>query len=155
VLVQAVVAGGGVSTFESWPSPPPVSRNPAADALGVMNDAKEFALCLSPHILAGVAHVLDKPYRWDVARIRSYLSQLVKIAGKSGGRIVDPRPSVADSKDWEDNRILELADAAGAFLIVSDDVPLQGLSPWRGTPIIPSTVFAGRVDAMRRAGLRG
>jgi len=67
---------------------------------------------------------------------------------------VDPRQSVADSKDWEDNRILELAEAVGAFLIVSDDVALQGFSPWRGTPIIPSAVFASRVDAMRRAALR-
>ncbi len=89
--------GDGASTFESWPSPPPVSPNPAADALGVMNDAQEFALCLSTHILAGVAHVLDEKYQWERARerarISSYLRRLREIAEKSGGRIEDAHVS--------------------------------------------------------------
>jgi len=150
-----VARGDGASTFESWPSPPPVSPNPAADALGVMNDAKEFALCVSTHILAGVAHVLDEKYQWERARIGSYLRQLREIAEKSGGRIEDPPMSVADSEDWEDNRILELADVVGALLIVSDDAGLQGMSPWRGIPIMAPKTFAGRVDAMRRAVQKG
>jgi hypothetical protein len=116
-----------------------------------MNDAREFALCLSPHILAGVAHVLDEKYRWERARISSYLGQLKEIADKSGGRIEDPPMSVADSEDWEDNRILELAEVAGALLIVSDDAGLQSMSPWRGIPIMAPGALASRVDAMRRA----
>jgi predicted nucleic acid-binding protein len=154
-LIEAVVRGDGASTFESWPSPPPVSLNTAADALGVMNDAKEFALCLSTHILAGVAHVLDAKYRWERARIGSYLIQLREIAGKSGGRIQDPPTSVADSEDWEDNRILELAELVGALVIVSDDAGLQSMSPWRGIPIMAPRAFASRVDAMRRPAQKG
>lgn len=119
-----------------------------------MNDAKEFALCLSPQILAGVVHVLDEKYRWEQAGIASYLRQLGKIAEKSGGQIVDPPMSVTDSDDWEDNRILELAEAVGALLIVGDDAGLQGMSPWRGIPIVPPRSFTSRVDVMRRAAHR-
>jgi predicted nucleic acid-binding protein len=154
-LIEAVVRGAGASTFESWPSPPPVSPNAAADALGVMNDAKEFALCLSTHILAGVVRVLDVEYRWKRARMAAYIRQLREIAEKSGGRIEDPPMSVADSEDWEDNRILELAELVGALLIVSHDAGLQSMSPWRGIPIMGPRVFASRVDAMRRAAQKG
>jgi hypothetical protein len=48
VLVLAVAAGE--SPFRSWPSPPPTSENPSAECLGVINDAAEFALWLSPHV---------------------------------------------------------------------------------------------------------
>ncbi len=85
----------------------------------------------------------------------SYLRQLREIAEKSGGRIEDPSMSVADSEDWEDNRILELAELVGALLIVSDDAGLQSMSPWRGIPIMAPRAFARRVDAMRRAARKG
>ena len=49
VLVQAIASGN--SPYLSWPSPPPTSGNPFADSLGIINDAAEFALWLSPHIL--------------------------------------------------------------------------------------------------------
>jgi hypothetical protein len=116
-----------------------------------MNDAKEFALCLSPNIRAAVAHLLDEKSRWERAGIGSYVRQLKEIADKSGGRIEDPPMSVADSEDWEDNRIPELAEVAGALLIVSDDAGLQSMPPWRGIPIMAHRAFASRVDAMRRA----
>ena len=152
--MEAVIRGGGGSTFESWPSPPPVSTNPAADALGALNDAREFALSLSRHILAGVAQVLTDSYRWQPSRVELYLRQLIRISAQSRGQIVDPALTVTDSRDWEDNRILELAEAAGAFLIISDDKDLQAMSPWRGIPVIGARAFASRVDAMRRAAQR-
>ncbi|HYB87909.1 MAG TPA: hypothetical protein VEC76_13710 [Streptosporangiaceae bacterium] len=52
--VSSHVTGG--SPFRSWP--PPTSGNPSADCLGVINDAAEFALWLSPHILANTGRVL-------------------------------------------------------------------------------------------------
>jgi len=51
VLVVAVAMGK--MALRSWPAPPPVSDNPAADCIGVINDATEFALWLSPHIWRG------------------------------------------------------------------------------------------------------
>ena len=56
VLVGA--AAGGNSPFRSWPSPPPTSGNASADCLGIVVDAAEFALWLSPHILDNTARVL-------------------------------------------------------------------------------------------------
>jgi hypothetical protein len=60
---------------------------------------------------------------------------------------------VGDCPDWEDNRILDLAAAVGAFLIVSADADLTTVSPWRGRPIIDprnsrhwSTPPAGHAD---------
>jgi hypothetical protein len=52
VLVTAAASGN--SPFRSWPSPPPVSGNASADCLGVIVDAAEFALWLSPHIITNI-----------------------------------------------------------------------------------------------------
>jgi len=56
---------------------------------------------------------------------------LAEMAEAWGG-ITDPPQTVGDCADWEDNRILDLAAAVGAFLIVSADADLTGLPPWRG-----------------------
>ena len=76
VLVLAVAVGE--SPFRSWPSPPPTPGNPSADCLGVVNDAAEFALWLSPQILPAVCP-------WDTAarygRRRTGLPGAVLAAG--------------------------------------------------------------------------
>jgi len=36
-------------------------------------------------------------------------------------------------------------------LIISDDLDLTAISPWRGTPVVGSAEFVQRTDAMRRA----
>jgi predicted nucleic acid-binding protein len=58
-----------------------------------------------------------------------YLRVLVEMAEASGGGITDPAQTVGDCPDWEDNRILDLAAAAGAFLVVSADADLTSMSP--------------------------
>jgi predicted nucleic acid-binding protein len=73
------------------------------------------------------------------------------MAEASGGGITDPPQAVGDCADWEDDRVLDLAVAAGAFLIVSADADLTSMSPWRGRPIIEPQQFAALVDASRRA----
>ncbi|MCX6392309.1 MAG: hypothetical protein NTX95_07425 [Actinobacteria bacterium] len=156
VLVGAVVSG--TAKFESWPSPPPVSDNPFADCLGIANDAREFALYLSEHILATTVYVLthrDHGFGWDVTHASDYVEVLLDIAAASGGAILDPTIRVNDAADDEDNRILELALACDADLIVSDDAHLTELSPWRGRPVLRPAEFTARTDAMRRAERRG
>lgn len=149
LLVGAV--GGGNSPYRSWPSPPPTSDNPYADCLGIANDAREFALFLSEHILRNVGRVLREGFGWDLERVHDYLTIIVEIAEASGGDVVEPGVRVSDCADHEDNRILELALSAAADVIVSDDADLTMLSPWRGIPVITPREFAGRVDAARRA----
>jgi predicted nucleic acid-binding protein len=69
----------------------------------------------------------------------------------SGGGVTDPPQTVGDCADWEDNRILDLAAAVGAFLVGSADADLTTMSPWRGRPVIEPEQFTSLVDAARRA----
>jgi hypothetical protein len=48
--------------------------------------------------------------------IDEYLQVLAEMAEASGGGgIADPPQTVGDCADWEDNRVLDLAAAVGAF----------------------------------------
>ncbi|MGA8017072.1 MAG: PIN domain-containing protein [Candidatus Dormiibacterota bacterium] len=153
IFVRAVA--GGRDDFHSWPSPPPVRGNPAANVVGILNDAREFSLWLTEHILANVLRVLTgqppNGFGWERARAEEYVGLLIEIADASGGGLITPAETVADCRDHEDNRILECAAASGSILIVSDDRDLLDMSPWRGIPVVTSTEFVGRTDAMRRA----
>jgi hypothetical protein len=149
VLVRAIAVGE--SPFRSWPSPPPTSGNPSADCLGVINDAAEFALWLSPHVLSNTGRVLADVIGTPDDEIDEYVEILIEMADASGGGVLDPPQVVSDCKDWEDNRVLDLAAAIGAFMVVSADVDLTSMSPWRGRPIIEPREFASLVDASRRA----
>ena len=149
VFVLAVAVGE--SPYRCWPSPPPTSTNPSADCVGVINDAAEFALWLSPHILSNTGRVLADVVGMPKDEIDEYIEILVEMADASGGGLIDPPPSVGDCPDWEDNRILDLAVESGAFLIVSGDADLTTMSAWRGRPIIEPRQFTAMVDASRRA----
>ncbi len=153
VYVRAVA--GGRDEFHSWPSPPPVRGNPAANVVGILNDGREFGLWLSEHILANVLRVLTghppNGFGWETDRAEEYVGLLIEIADASGGGLITPAGNVADCRDHEDNRILECAAASGSVLIVSDDTDLLEMSPWRGIPVLTSTEFVARTDAMRRA----
>jgi uncharacterized protein len=48
----------------------------------------------------------------------------------------DPKIRVFDCRDPKDNKYLELALAANASALVSSDMDLLSLHPWRGIPIL-------------------
>jgi predicted nucleic acid-binding protein len=148
VLVQAIASGN--SPYASWPSPPPTSGNPFADCLGVINDAAEFALWLSPHILDNTLRVLAEVVGTPKDELDDYRDILIDMAESSGGGVLAPPRTVHERPDHEDNFVLDLAAEAGALLVVSEDADLTGMSPWRGVPVLRAREFAGRVDAMRR-----
>jgi predicted nucleic acid-binding protein len=148
VLVQAIASGN--SPYQSWPSPPPTSGNPFADCLGVVNDAAEFALWLSPHILDNTVRVLMMIVGTPKEEADDYREILAEMAEASGGGLLTPPRTVHDCPDHEDNLLLDLAAEVGALLIVSEDTDLTSMSPWRGVPILRAREFVGRVDAMRR-----
>jgi predicted nucleic acid-binding protein len=118
--------------------------------MGVMVDARESALFISPHIVENTTRVLSKVLQWDESRVRQFVNFLAKTVVNSGGDVVDPPRQVHDCTDFEDNHILDLAVEVGALLVVSDDSYLTSMSPWRGTPILRPREFASRVDGMRR-----
>jgi len=149
LLVTAVASGN--SPFRSWPSPPPVSGNPAADCVGIIVDAAEFSLWLSPHIVNNTERVLTELFKWEQSQTDKYLQTLTAAAEHSGGGLIATVPRVVhDCPDHEDNLILDLAAEVGALIVVSGDTDLLSMSPWRGTPIIEPGAFAAKVDAMRR-----
>jgi predicted nucleic acid-binding protein len=148
VLVRAVASGN--SPYQSWPSPPPTSGTPFADCLGVVNDAAEFALWLSPHVLDNTVRVLTAVVGTAKEEADDYREILGEMAEASGGGTLTPPRTVHDCADHEDNPVLDLAAEVGALLVVSEDADLTGMSPWRGVPILRAREFVGRVDAMRR-----
>jgi predicted nucleic acid-binding protein len=114
-------------------------------------DAAEFALWLSPHILANVKRVLEDLFKWDQSQADAYLTILISAAEHSSGALLEDVPrAVNDCPDFEDNLILDLAAEVGAMLIVSNDSDLLSMPPWRGTPILMPTAFTAKADAMRR-----
>jgi predicted nucleic acid-binding protein len=135
----------------SWPSPPPTSGNACADCVGIIVDAPEFGLWLSPHVLSNVSRVLEDLFKWERPQADAYVAVLSEAAGHSGGGLLAEVPrTVHDCPDHEDNLILDLAAEVGAMLIVSNDTDLLSMLPWRGTPIVTPAAFAAKVDAMRR-----
>jgi len=151
VFITAV--SGGNSPFESWPTPPPVTDNSAADCVGILNDGMEFKLCLSRHILEHIVRILVDPAAglgWELATAEEYVEVLTEMAAEGDCGVREPSEDVMAGEDWEDNKILALAAECDAALIVSEDPHLLDLTPWRGIPIIRAREFAGRVDAMRR-----
>ena len=102
-------------------------------------------------ILANTGRVLATVLKSPEDEVDEYLRALAEMAEASGGGITDRPQTVGDCPDWEDNRILDLAAAVGAFLIVSANADLASMSPWRGRPIIEPSQFASMLDASRRA----
>jgi predicted nucleic acid-binding protein len=151
VLVDAVVAEPDP---ERWESPPPVRGEASAMALAILNEGLEFELWLSKHLIEGTARVLRRAFSFTGGEAAAYSAFLRDVTSRAGG-IVEPKVRVTDCEDWEDNRVLELADSVGAFLIVSSDHHLLSMSPWRGIPIQSPEAFVSRVDAMRRRSRKG
>lgn len=148
VIVGAAL--GGASPFRSWPAPPPTTANPFADCMGIIVDAREFTLFVSPHIVDNTKRVLANVFKWDDSDISQFVGVLARTVVNSGGDVVEPPRQVHDCRDFEDNHILDLAVEVGALLVVSDDIDLTSMSPWRGTPILRPREFTSRVDGMRR-----
>ncbi|MBV8527316.1 MAG: PIN domain-containing protein [Candidatus Dormibacteraeota bacterium] len=146
LLVDALVADDAPDT---WATPPPVRGDLSAMTIAILNEGLEFGLWLSPDILDGTRRVLTAVYDFTDPECDEYERFLREIARRTGG-VLTPTSRVADCRDWEDNRILDLATDAGAFLLLSSDADLQEMSPWRGIPIIGPDAFVARVDAARR-----
>jgi predicted nucleic acid-binding protein len=151
VLVDAVVAEPDP---ERWECPPPVRGEASAMTLAILNEGLEFELWLSRHMIEGTARVLRRAFGFTPAETAAYGAFLRGVTDRAGG-VVEPKVRVTECEDWEDNRVLELAEAVGAFLIVSSDDHLLSMSPWRGTPIQSPEAFVSRVDAMRRRSRKG
>lgn len=147
VLVTALV--GPDSSYPYLPRIPPTTGNPAADCLAVALDGDDMQLHTSLHILTLTARVLG---RLGVAppTVTRYIEEVTSIVIDLGGAVHDPPRRAHDSRDHEDNLVLDCALAADALIIVSDDNDLTSLNPWNGRLILTPTRYIDHVVAARR-----
>jgi hypothetical protein len=104
-------------------------------------------ICLSAAVQTEILDVLHRP------KFRKYISEVTRerifdILG-AGARMFEPAERVTDCRDAKDNKYLELALAAGAFIIVSSDDDLLVLDPWRGIRILRPVDYV-RLQEKRR-----
>ena len=149
IHVWVLALTGETSTFPSIPAIPPTSGNPSADCLSIAFDADEFSVWASPHVLVNTARVLGDLGVGD-AVVEDYIEAILEVIEASGGQVVDPPRVAFESDDFEDNLILDLAVAADALIVVSDDTDLTPLSPWHGRLILRPFQFVEHVVQSRR-----
>lgn len=149
VHVWVLAAVGADSTFPTVTQVPPTTANSSADCLSIAFDADGFAIWSSPHILENTIRVLRK-YTDNDALIRSYVELIYDVIATSGGRVVTPPRRAHDSRDHEDNLILDVAIESDALIVVSDDADLTVLNPWNGRLILRPHEFVAHVVQARR-----
>ena len=102
-------------------------------------------LPLSSSVLSAVLAILARPF------LARYLTGdlVAEAVGalRARAQFFEPRVSVTECRDPKDNRYLELALAAGASAIVSQDEDLLCLQSWRGVRVIrPARLLASPGD---------
>jgi len=138
VWVDAV--SGPDSKYPYLTQVPPRTQNPAADCFSLALDGERFQVFTSPHVLDNVSRVFGLLGVTNHSRGR-ILEAIVETVSFSLGSVVDPPRSAAESKDFEDNLILDLAIATNSQIIITSDVDFQKLSPVRGIAILSPRDF--------------
>ncbi len=152
VLVNAVV--GGNDDFRSWPSPPPVRGNPAANVVGVLNDARELGLFLSEHILTNIVRVLagtpPDGYGWEGQQAEDHVAVLAEIAFASDGDVLDPRTQSATARTTRTTESSSVLRPAGRCRSRAPTTICCRCPRGGEPPVVASGDFVTRADAMRR-----
>jgi len=89
---------------------------------------------LSAEVDAEIAGVLERP-RFAAAISAARRTRVLDVL-RGGAVWFTPSERVADCHDKKDDKYLELALASGAWAIVSGDVDLLVLHPWRGVRVL-------------------
>ena len=89
---------------------------------------------LSAEVDAEIAGVLERP-RFAAAISAARRTRVLDVL-RGGAVWFTPSERVADCHDKKDDKSLELALASGAWAIVSGDVDLLVLHPWRGVRVL-------------------
>ncbi len=148
-----VLVGAFAGPDSDWPyvaQVPPSTSNADADALSIAFDADEFRIYSSPHIMENLARVLAD-LGVQPGRAANVVDAVLEIVETSGGAVIDPPRRAFDVADHEDNLILDLAIAAEATIVVSNDTDLTSLSPWHNRiVIVRPREFVAHVVQLRR-----
>lgn len=91
---------------------------------------------------------LDVLHRPRLARFINAVARAELLAQiQLRGVVFEPDVAVADCRDANDNKYLELALAADAAVIVSSDSDLLVLDPWRGRRVLTPAAYLAGVEA--------
>ena len=105
-------------------------------------------LAVSVETAAEISEVLARPkftQRLPPEVRRSFLELLFRSAAW-----FEPRVAVADCRDINDNKYLELVLESEASTLVSSDSDLLSLHPWRGIPILsPADYMRAAIPPLR------
>jgi uncharacterized protein len=94
-------------------------------------------LVTSPPLLAEFGRVSSSKFGWEPAITEQAVAQIARV-----GTVVRPKERVVEiADDPDDDRVLEVALAGGADVIVSGDRHLLGLRTWRGIEIEKAAPF--------------
>ncbi|MBK6638210.1 MAG: putative toxin-antitoxin system toxin component, PIN family [Rhodocyclaceae bacterium] len=114
-------------------------RPDSVPALALEKALLQFDVCASKEALAELETVLSRP------KFDRYASKQQRAAFFEGFRqqvvLFEVIRVVTDCTDPKDSKFLALADTAQAELIISSDVHLTGMHPWREIPIMPPAAF--------------
>jgi predicted nucleic acid-binding protein len=114
---------------------PPQTSNASADAFSLAFDGELFKVFTSPHIINHVGRTLRGEGLSEKLTER-FLETITDVTHFSGGSVIEPERQAFDSKDFEDNLILDLALSTGSTVVVTLDQAFMGMSPWRNRLIL-------------------
>lgn len=97
----------------------------------------EFVLCTSPPLLGELSRVMGYP---KLRRVFDDPARIVRLVERIA-LVVELTAKVNVLDDDPDNRLLEVADAAGADFIVTGDAALLRMGDWHGTTIATPREF--------------
>jgi predicted nucleic acid-binding protein len=147
VFIDALV--GRRSTFPVIEEIPPASGNWAADCISLAFDGADFQLYCSPHIINNMARVFRAHMGLSDNFVAISVEAVSDIVHQSGGSILEPKRHTTESKDFEDNLILDLVIAVNADVLVTNDQGLLNMTPWHGRLIMHPQEFVERVVRAR------
>ena len=99
----------------------------------------EDVIALSAQVEAEIMEVLHRP-RLASAISAERRDRVLRLVCEAAVRF-EPSVRVAECRDAKDNIYLELALAPGATIIVSRDMDLLVLHPWRGVRIVLPSAY--------------
>ena len=102
----------------------------------------EHTLFSSPETLRELQIVLSRPKfeTWQPLVQRLAWAKLYQLAVT----MIEPTERIMDCRDIKDNKFLELAIAANADLIISSDIHLLELHPYRNIEILKLSAFSAK-----------
>jgi putative PIN family toxin of toxin-antitoxin system len=102
----------------------------------VLGERAQVQLLVSPRLVSEVERVLARKFAWEQRRVRQICQPLWESA-----RLVKPASEVSVCRDPQDNHLLALALDGKAQYLITGDIDLLVLSPFRDIQIVTPAGF--------------